>query len=150
MYNLFQAFLAMFHSIYMWQLNKIAVQVPSGVFVFLNDVDLIPTPTLHAELTTGKFRQEMQRMRTAYFDSGDREVLVLPAFERLPNKPPGPKEKKNGKRGDAAWPGPCKKAEGCRNINGVAVPRSFDTLRAMLRKGNVVDVFYRRQARSCL
>ena len=116
--------------------------------MFLNDVDLIPTPTLHAELTTGKFREEMLRMRSAYFDSGDREVLVLPAFERHANKKPGPDEK--AKPQDPLWPGPCRKAEGCRNINGVAVPRSFDTLRDMLKKGNVVDVFYRKQVRSCL
>lgn len=110
------------------------MQVPSGVFVFLNDVDFVPTPTLNSELTKGKWQQELKRMRSAYYASETRETLVLPAFERL------------GAHGGATpWNGGCEESTGCSLIQGMAMPRTFDMLRTMLQKGKVVDVFHRPQ-----
>jgi hypothetical protein len=113
------------------------MQVPSGVFVFLNDIDFVPTPTLHSELTVGKWKSELQRMRSAYFESQTRETLVLPAFERL------------GSHGKATpWNEPCEAAEGCEMFQDMALPRTFDMLRKMLHRSKVVDVFHRAQVRS--
>lgn len=113
------------------------MQVPSGVFVFLNDIDFVPTPTLHSELTEGKLKSELQRMRSAFFKSQTREALVLPAFERL------------GANGGATpWVEPCEERSGCKMMQGMALPRSFDMLRIMLQKEKVVDVFHRPQVRA--
>lgn len=116
-----------------------SLQVPSGAFVFLNDVDFLPTPTLHADLVQGAWRTELQRMRAAFFDDGARETLVLPAFERLAEKGPG------GMPKATPWRGPCREADGCAMIDGAALPRSFDMLRTMVQKETVVDIFHRKQ-----
>lgn len=112
----------------------LCLQVPSGVFVFLNDIDFIPTPTVHQELTSGRWRTELLRMRTAFFDHGKRETVVLPAFERTA-------------RGAKAVPyeETCESEQGCKLIDGMALPRTFDMLRTMLQHETVVDVFHRPQ-----
>jgi hypothetical protein len=113
------------------------MQVPSGVFVFLNDIDFVPTPTLHSELTVGRWKSELQRMRSAFFESQIRETLVLPAFERL------------GSHGKATpWHEPCEVSAGCEMVRNIALPRTFDMLRHMLQTVNVVDVFHRPHVRS--
>lgn len=122
--------------------TAVGVQVPSGAFVFLNDIDLIPTPDLHHDLTQGKFKGELQRMRSAFYDRGERETLVVPAFERLPARI------SSGKYPRASpWHGPCEKSEGCEVVNGMALPRSFEMLRRMVQQETVVDIFYRVMVR---
>lgn len=110
------------------------MQVPSGVFAFLNDIDFVPTPALHSELTEGKWKTELQSMRSAYFESQTRETFVLPAFERL------------GAHGGATpWPDACEEKSGCELIHDMALPRTFEMLRTMLHKEKVVDIFHRPQ-----
>lgn len=115
-----------------------SVQVPSGVFAFLIDVDFVPTPTLHADLTEGKWKTTLQQMYSAYFESQTREALVLPAFERL--------TKQGG--GTTPWPHACEEKHGCKLIHGMALPRTFESLRAVLQKEKVVDIFDRQHVRS--
>jgi Glycosyl-transferase for dystroglycan len=115
------------------------VQVPPGLFVFLNDIDFIPTPSVYSELTTGKWRSELQHMREAFYELGKRKTLVLPAFER-------------SSRGAHAtpYPGDCELEDGCRVVQGMAMPRTFERLRTMLQMETVVDVFHRPQVRARL
>ena len=80
-------------------------------FVFLNDVDFLPTPDLYASLTgTGRWGSELARMRDAWHGHRHRRALVLPAFERL-----------NG-----AWTGACGVGQGCEvlGVRRCSVPVS--------------------------
>lgn len=121
-----------------------ALQVPSGVFVFLNDVDFITTPKLHADLTSGRWAAELQRMREAWTSTGKRMALVLPAFERLKaTKQASP----GGRPAAVPFKGACSAATGCAWLQGMALPRTFDSLRTMMQQG-AVDVFHRRSVRA--
>lgn len=119
------------------------IQVPSGAFVFLNDIDFLPTPNLHQELVAGKWKTELRRMRSAFLEDGDREALVVPAFERLAAEGKGRQSPKA-----TPWKAPCRKSEGCEIVNDMALPRTFDMLRTMLQKETVVDIFHRKQVRA--
>jgi len=115
-------------------------QVPSGAFVFLNDIDFLPTPHLHEQLTSGRWQHELLRMRSAFFNDHKREALVVPAFERL-----AAKAGKGQPPKAMPWKGPCRKSDGCEMVDGMALPRTFDMLRTMLQEETVVDIFHRKQ-----
>jgi hypothetical protein len=121
------------------------LQVPPGVFVFLNDIDFIPTPSLHSDLVSGKWASELKNMRNAYVRNGTRIALVTPAFERLSIKDPAGRPIKDASGRPVAVPysGECSKATGCDTLQGMALPRTFQSLRAMMQEGQFVDVFHR-------
>ena len=97
--------------------DAIIVQVPSHHFVFLNDVDFLPTPTLHSSLTgTGRWAPELARMRAAWHTAGARFTFVVPAFERLvavagPNRTVV--RDAGGQPLAAPWAGACDAQDGC-------------------------------------
>ena len=114
--------------------------MPAGAFVFLSDVDFVPTPDLHSDLTAGKWVSELEDMRDSYERREERRVLVVPAFERLEAAP-------DDRSGSLVVPykAPCLKSEGCAVIQGFKVPRSFGMLRTMLQRA-AVGVFHRKKA----
>jgi len=121
-------------------MGVIIIQVPSGAFVFLNDIDFLPTPDLHQQLVAGKWKAELHRMQSAFLEDGKRDALVLPAFERL-----AAKAAKGQAPKATPWTGPCKKLDGCETVDGMALPRSFNMLRKMLQRETIVDIFHRKQ-----
>lgn len=125
--------------------------MPPGVFVFLCDVDFLPSRGLHADLVTGKHRGELLHMHTNFTAFGHRGALVLPAFERLAHvtsSEPGAVAHGDSNAG-RAWAGAaCEADAGCEMVQGIAVPRTFETLREMLSEVEIVDVFDRYSVRS--
>lgn len=105
-------------------------QVPAGLFVFVCDVDFLPSRNLHADLVSGKHRKTLMGMRADFAASGRRAALVLPALER--------RKSHRFECGDLA---------GCEVLADLAVPRTFDALRVMYQAGNVVDIFHRTSVR---
>jgi hypothetical protein len=119
------------------------VQVENGLFVFLNDIDFLPTPHLYSDLVAGRWTPELIRMSNMSFKSlGKRQALVLPAFERLsiPTADGGAPD-------PVPWDGPCEQSRGCSTLQGMKLPRNFEMLRTMLQEEDVVDVFHRTQVR---
>jgi hypothetical protein len=129
----------------------VASQVPSGLFIFLNDIDFIPTPDMHRDLVVGKFRADLLQMRAAYAANGTRSALVTPAFERLPQRKPSGAVSmdEKGQPNARVWPGQCEEDRGCSKLRGMALPRSFQMLRTMMQHGGVIDIFHRRIVCPC-
>lgn len=125
-------------------MSVMVIQVPSGAFVFLNDIDFLPTPDLHEQLVAGKWKTELQRMQSAFLEDGHRDALVVPAFERL-----AAKAVKGQAPKATPWKEPCRESDGCKIVDGMALPRSFDMLRKMLQKEIIVDIFHRKQVWPC-
>jgi len=101
-------------------------EVPErGAFVFLLDVDFVPSPGLHADLVAGAWAGKLRSMRLAYERWGRREALVVPAFERT----------------RAHYTGHCAAEADCDWIAGVETPRSVERLRPMVADGSA-QVFH--------
>ena len=111
----------------------------------------MPSRRLHANLVTGKHRDELLRIRSDFAAAGRRTALVLPAFERLAHvtsSEPGGAARGDSRAGRAWARGPCRRDKGCEMVGGFAVPRTFATLRRMSADLKVVDVLHRRTVRS--
>lgn len=92
-------------------------QVPGkGAFVFLLDVDFIPTPGMYKSFTSGEWVDELKDMRRDFEQNKQRRALVLPAFERIEAAP---------------YTGDCHFEAGCDFFNGVSAPRTFPQLMKM-------------------
>jgi hypothetical protein len=120
--------------------------VPSGVFVFLNDIDFIPDAGLFPELVAGRHRSVLEQMRDDWQLRQTRRAVVLPAFERVQTLCPG-----TGGRNDCVTPyaPPCDdvaKDSTCHVLDGVQMPRTFAGLRLMLQ-ARAVDIFHRSVVR---
>ena len=92
-----------------------------------------------------RWAPELQRMRAAFAANGTRVAFVTPAFERLVAHTPSghPVKDAQGQPVATQWNGPCGEGTGCEVLQGMALPRSFEALRAMLQAGGIVDVFHR-------
>lgn len=121
-----------------------ATQVPQGAFVFLNDADFLPSKRMYEDLTTGLWAPELGRMRDAYNTEGRRITFVAPAFERLAAAGPGGGR---GRKRPVPFRGECTSATGCEVLQGMALPRTFKSLRSMMQVA-AVDVFHRPQVRA--
>jgi hypothetical protein len=124
--------------------------VPAGLFVFLSDVDFLPTPTLHGDLAAGVWAPQLAAIRAAWAANGTRAALITPAFERLAARNAAGRLVKDAAGVPVAmpWRGPCGAGTGCEALAGVTLPRTFEALRSMLQAGGVVDVFHRAIVRA--
>lgn len=127
------------------------MQVPSGLFVFLLDIDFVPTPDMHRDLVVGPHRDTLLRMRAAFKETGRRIALVTPAFERLPQRDAAGEVVRDaaGAPQPQPWPLPCRPEHGCEELRpGLAMPRTFNMLRDMFQHGRVLDLFHRTYVRA--
>lgn len=107
--------------------------------VLLLDADFVPNQGLHSKLTTGPAGASLLEMRLAWEQQGERQAMILPAFEHLNKSAAG--------TDCAAAAQNVNSTAQCFTYNGIAVPACKPKLSSMLATGEM-GVFHEASVRA--